>query len=729
MKNLKLKKNVLTISLYLSWLMPLITTVVYANDEVKALDTIVLTSTDKDTQKYATQINMSGFATNELSKIPASISVVRADTLEQQHARVLSDVIKNDASMGDSYAAVGYYPNFVSRGFGLDLGSSYLINGNVIRGEQNVALENKQRVEILKGISAIQSGMSTPGGVVNYVTKRPEKIKALTLTTDQYGQYSLATDVGGFFDPDEQFGYRFNLAGERIDSYIENIKGKRFFGSLALDWNISDQSKLELDFEAQRQQQRSVPGYQLLDGTQVPQHVKWERLLGYQSWGKPVTMESFNTNLNYTYAFNDQWTLGLGASHSQSKIDDYSNFAWGCYSSVCQYAGLGNSFDQNGNYDIYDYQNPDDTFKTSQFKIKLDGKLDTAWAVHNLNIELAHLYKTRDRYASVNELVGVGNIYRNTSDGNPTTEKVGQSYHALKSNQTALTLLDRVEWNSKWSTLFGGKWIHLDEEAHNKQREKVRQTDLDRFLPQFALMYQPTDQTTLYASYAKGLADGRSAAWFTENDGETLSPIHSEQYEIGLKQKIRDFLFTAAVFDLRQDNQYTKPDNAGKFYFIEEGKQRSLGVEVGLQGNLTERLDINSSLALTRARLQGISAESYKDHQAQNIPKVRLATSVSYSLPNVYGFNLEGLKLIAGGQYSSSKFANKEATAKVKGFTVFDVGAAYPFKINDTDALLRLSINNVFNQKYWRDVGEFDGDNYMFLGNPRTATLSLNMKF
>ena len=86
-------------------------------------------------------------------------------------------MIKNDSSLGDGYAAIGYYPNFVARGFALDLGSSYLINGHTIRGEQNVALENKEQVEILKGISAIQSGMSTPGGVINYVTKDQPMLK------------------------------------------------------------------------------------------------------------------------------------------------------------------------------------------------------------------------------------------------------------------------------------------------------------------------------------------------------------------------------------------------------------------------------------------------------------------------------------------------------------------------------------------------------------------------
>ncbi|WP_228732139.1 hypothetical protein, partial [Acinetobacter baumannii] len=35
-----------------------------------------------------------------------------------------------------------------------------------------------------------------------------------------------------------------------------------------------------------------------------------------------------------------------------------------------------------------------------------------------------------------------------------------------------------------------------------------------------------------------------------------LSPRSSEQYELGIKQQIRNFLLTAAIFDLKQDNQY-----------------------------------------------------------------------------------------------------------------------------------------------------------------------------
>lgn len=118
----------------------------------------------------ADQATVAGFESAPLLDTPAAITVFTDALIADQQARLLSDVLKNDASVGESYAPVGYYENFVVRGFSLNSASSYKINGRTITGEQNVGLENKQQVELLKGLAGLQSGVSEPGGVVNYVT-------------------------------------------------------------------------------------------------------------------------------------------------------------------------------------------------------------------------------------------------------------------------------------------------------------------------------------------------------------------------------------------------------------------------------------------------------------------------------------------------------------------------------------------------------------------------------
>ncbi len=702
----------------------LMTSVVYANEaEVSQLPTITVNATQNTNDLYSSKkVNLSGFQTGDIKKIPASITTITSERMADQHAKTLTDVVKNDSSLGDGYAAIGYYPNFVARGFSLDLGSSYLINGHNIRGEQNVALENKERVEILKGISAIQSGMSTPGGVVNYVTKRPADVKSITVDANSEGGYTLATDVGGFLN--DKFGYRINLAHESIHPNVDHANGKREFGSVALDWKINDRSKLLFDIEAQHQSQRSVPGYQLLDG-QVPTNVDEDRLLGYQSWSKPVVNNSVNASLKYQYAFNDQWNGSLSASQSRVVIDDNSAFPWGCYNDNCEVSGLGNTFGKHGNYDIYDFRSPDDTRITNQFAAGLNGQFNTSNIQHQVAFELQHTYKTLKHHTPLNVAVGTGNIYQDTVDYNPSLESPGDRYKALESDQTALTLSDRVQFNDQWSTLLGGKLIHLDEQAYNSDGQQSRDTDLNKFLPQLALMYSPSVTTNLYASYAKGLSDGGEAPWFAEENAyQVLAPRNSEQFELGVKQQVRNFLLTAAIFDLKQDNQYTTTNSEGKLEFIEQGEQHNQGIELGLTGALTDTLDVSSGITYTKSRLVDVDTDSYKGHQTQNVPKLRATAQLSYKVPSV-----EGLRLLSGMQYSSSKYANKEATAKVGGYSVFNIGAAYKTNFAGHDTTFRFNIDNLFNKKYWRDVGPFMGDDYLFLGNPRTAQFSTTFNF
>ena len=695
-----------------------------AHAQDATLDTVTVVG-QETTDYQAKKAAVAGFDNAPLLDTPASVAVITEARLKDQQARLLSEVLKNDASVGDSYAPVGYYENFVIRGFALNPASSYKINGRTITGEQNVALENKQQVEVLKGLAGLQSGVSEPGGLVNYVSKRPENVRSVTVSTNEQGERYLATDIGGWLGTEQQVGVRINLAHEDIRSYVDHADGKRDFASLALDWNISPNALLQLNAEYQDREQRSVPGYQLLGGTEVPHHVSPKDLLAYQSWSNPVGIRSLNLDGLFEYRFNDAWKASFSASRSRVVIDDYSTFAWGCYGAAsCANTAVPNHFSAEGDYDISDYRSPDDTRRNEEAQAALNGQFDTGFLKHDLTFGTTAFRRLVDRRTSVNAYIGEGNIYQPSPVLEPYDGPLGHTYRRLDSRQYGLFASDRISFNEQWQTILGGRQVRLDEETYNQAGATTRHTQRSVFLPQVALIYKPRPDTSLYASYSKGLSLGGEAAWFSSNAEEVLPPTTSRQLEVGVKRDFQRLSLTAALFQITQDLQYNRPNDDGTITFVQQGKQKNVGLELSANGHLTSDLQVSASVAAIRARVSGSGTDDYDGHQAINVPKLRASLHGDYSIPGV-----PGLALLGGVQYSASKYANREATVKVDDYAVFDVGGRYSTKVGDYATVLRLTVDNLFDKRYWRDVGESAGDGYLFLGAPRTARLSATVNF
>ena len=106
-----------------------------------------------------------GWGTATPRDTPAAVRVVGRQQLDDRQVRTLSELAREDASLGDNYAPVGYYQNIAIRGFALDAATGYRFNGLSIAGEQRLALENVQSVEILKGEAGLAAGVMAPGGL------------------------------------------------------------------------------------------------------------------------------------------------------------------------------------------------------------------------------------------------------------------------------------------------------------------------------------------------------------------------------------------------------------------------------------------------------------------------------------------------------------------------------------------------------------------------------------
>ena len=665
-----------------------------------------------------------GFEAAPLLDTPAAIAVFTDALIEDQHARLLSDVLKNDASVGESYAPVGYYENFVVRGFSLNSASSYKINGRTITGEQNVALENKQQVELLKGLSGLQSGVSEPGGAVNYVTKRAADVRSVTVSTDDRGSGYMAADVGGWFGSEQQFGLRANVAHEDIHSWVDHANGQRDFASLAFDWNISPAALLQLDVEYQNKEQRSVPGYQLLGGTELPRHASPKKLLAHQSGSKPVSIDSLNINGNFEYRFSDSWKGSLSASRSKVVIDDYSSFAWGGCTIGCVTPNVGNYFTPEGGYDIYDFRSPDDTRRNDEVQAALSGQFDTAGMGHELTVGTSAFRRVVDQRELINEMIGSGNIDSEPKNFARYDGPLKDSYRRLDSRQYGVFFNDRITFNEQWQTVLGGREVRLDEKTFDSAGDTTRHTQRYEFLPQAALIYKPVQNMTLYTRYSKGLSLGGEAPWFATNQYEILAPTVSRQIEAGIKYDWQRISLSATLFQIRQAYQYAQPQDDGSFSFVQQGQQKNTGLELAANGWATDRLQIAASVAAIRARVTGSGTPEYEGHQTINVPTLRASLYGDYALPWI-----DGLALLGGLQYSGKKYASQLGETQADAYAIFNIGSRYSTRIEGYDTVFRLTVDNLFDTRYWRDVGEYMGDNYAFQGAPLTARLSASINF
>ena len=232
-----------------------------------------------------------------LSETPLSATVVTRDLISDQVARLLSDVVKNDASIGEDYAPVGYYGDYEIRGFPIDLATGLADQRHDHRRRAGCSARKQAARRILKGIAGVESGVTSAGGLINYVTKdRPGERPSLDLATDHRGTTTAQSTWARSSAAASNSGLRMNVAGEDIHTYVEGRQrlARRWVLPTA-DWKLGAATRLMTDFEYQHKVERSEAGYQLLGGTTVPDSTVYPSvMLGYQPWSKPNTFDTFN---------------------------------------------------------------------------------------------------------------------------------------------------------------------------------------------------------------------------------------------------------------------------------------------------------------------------------------------------------------------------------------------------------------------------------------------------
>jgi iron complex outermembrane receptor protein len=664
----------------------------------------------------------------ELKDAPASISVISRDLLDDRQVKLISEAVRTDASVGDYYATLGYYENLSIRGFSLDQATSFRMNGMSLTGEQNFAFENKERVEILKGVSAMQAGASSPGGIVNFVTKRPKDIMSATVGTGERGTQYAAFDYGTFLNKEKSLGIRINVAHEDIKPFVKNAKGKRDFVSLAVDAKLSSKTLAQFDIEYQDKSQIGVSGLMLLgdavDGSnaRVPTGVPADIQLNRYNWVLPTEIKSLNAGLKIDHELNDNNRVFFHLSRSEVKINDRQAYPLPL---------AGGTFGPTGDFTVSDFRSENELRRNDQVQIGLSTKFNTGTIEHQVKYGVSILQRSIFQgQARFDLLTPNDNIYSLNSSVPVGTTDLGPRTKTLDHQQDSFFIQDNLKINDKVNLYLSTRFIELSDQSYSaitsQLGKPLGEFKKNYFLPSVGLTYKLSPKTTNYISYSEGVESGTKPVETSFRNSTPLMPRKTDQIEIGTKYTpTTDSLISATIFRAARPNEYAIGYSGGMYDAItQDGKVVHTGLELSYAQKVTKRLNVTSSAMYLEAKQEGSSVVSQNGSQAIGIPNWRGVVFADYLMPDIENLSVQG-----GWTYVSSKGITLDNSIKVPGYHKFDIGLKYIDQVGKSKATYRVFVENLFDTFYWRDVSQTYGSNTLYPGAPRIFRASATFDF
>ncbi|MGJ7496391.1 TonB-dependent siderophore receptor [Variovorax sp. RT4R15] len=690
----------------------------------QAQDT-TLPAINVDARSAPPQADVSGFGDMPLRTVPLSATVVTSEQIQASGARRLADLAQFDASVTDAYNSAGYWDYLTVRGFVLDNRFNYRREGLPISAETSIPLDNKERVEILRGTSGIQAGTSAPGGLVNYVVKRPteQDLREFRLETTSRGSTLGAIDLGGRFGAERQFGYRLNAVQENLKPLTHNLDGNRNLLSLAADWRITRDSLLEAEFETSHKAQPSQNGYSLL-GNVLPAPVNPRTNLNNQPWSQPSVFDAFTGTVRFTQALNADWRWSAQLGQQRLKTDDRLAYAFGC--------GAEGNYDRycsDGTFDFYDFRSENERRRLTAGNLSLKGKLDTGSVRHDLGFGLTES-RVRNRFQDqAYNYVGTGNVWGTAVvPADPTLTDANTN---RDERSTELSVQDAIRWNDRFTTWLGVRHTRLDRDSVRTDGSRPTGYKDGITTPWVAASYAIQPDLMAYASWGKGVESqivpnkpleydpGGVAVSGYANAGQALPALQSRQWEIGLKGGRETLTWQVAYFDIRRPmtnlDACSQPCEGAY-----DGSARHRGLEASAQWRQGP-WRLAGGVTFVDAKREGSQLEPASNGQhPTNVPKQVLRAQAAYRIAAVPGLELQGQL-----SHEGRRNVLADGSITLPSWTRLDAALRYDTKWNGTRLAWTVAVENLSDRRYWKESPYQFGHVYLFPGAPRTLRVGL----
>ena len=738
---------------------------VAAEEEVMELDTLEIEDRTIDTNPYAEKgapykAKYSGDQrrSRPIAETPQTMTVLTGTQIEDSGRTDLKEILQGQPgiTLGTGENGNAFGDRYVIRGH--EARSDVFVDGLRDPGMTTRESFATEQLEVTKGPSSTFAGRGSTGGAVNSVTKQASTEYNFTdlqlgIGTDKFHRATVDTNQV----LTDTVAVRANLlhAYEEIPDRGPTDR-ERLGAALSASFDVSDKLKLVADYYHLQADDLPDLGTYIISGggdpvDDIPVYAQEQDFL-------ESTVDTFT--LRAAYEFSDSFRV-------------QNAFRYGTTDNGYVVTGARGTA-----RDATDTLAPGvDTIRLSTHQ----GWQDVEYFVDQLNFYfdtedsagLLHKFMFGLEYSDLQVVNGVYSV-TNTNATNCVTPGRGgaaDNYCLLDANGEAVananTLLGRSITRGNQDSDYNVETISLSLMDTIEVTEKVdvflglRYDDFDYSNE----VYSGRTDTTTFYSYSDGIWNGHLGVvydinpqgnvyftWSTSsniNGGESdvggscgygglcgspeqvteNKPENTVNLELGSKWNLfnQKLLATIALFQITKKDvmESIGDDDYATIGTINTGKNRVKGIEIGLTGNITEKLSTQFGLAI-------MDAEVLESHNEDNIGKTlsnfaddSAYLQLKYQLTDRFAFG-------STVTYSSELYAGQPDTAAgfntsindysytVPSYTTLDLFASYDF----TDQLsTRFNLLNATDEDFY--LAAYRSGAFTYIGDARRATLSL----
>ncbi|MFE8727748.1 TonB-dependent receptor [Aeromonas hydrophila] len=560
-------------------------------------------------------------------------------------------------------------------------------------------LGNTERVEVLKGPAAVLYGRGSTGGIVNRVSKKPQKglESSVSAQVGSFDSRRLAADLNG--EAGEQVQVRLNLAQEDKDSFRNGVTSKRTLLAPSVNWEINDKLNWLLQYERNehdRTPDRGIPGVNGRPADVPKEYVYSDTRRDF------IDDVAQSTRSRLTWDINDQWQLRqqLGYTSLDSQFDNtYVTSVKGdqVTRSRWQQDLKANSLISN---------------------TEAEGQLQTGPVEHRLLVGFEQNWQERTPKLYQNATaIPAGNLYDPgslpTYDG--AMKLSSDANHKVRGY--GLYVQDQLSLGD-WHLLAGLRRDDFTVTSRRNDLNKEETVSVTSLSPRLGLVWNPIEEHAFYASYSKTFTPvGGELIGITPGDkNNNLDPQHTRLYEGGVKSDWLDgrLATTLSLYRLEMYNKRSK-DPLDPTKVILTGLQRTEGIELSARAQLTDELYLRGGIAIQDAEQVKADAD-LQGKRPMNVSRQNGELFAGYQSGKQGWFGETGVTAVG------DRFADNANTTTLPGYARFDARTGYRWQQWET----QLSVENLTDHDYFVSA---TSASQIMPGTPRQLHLSAAYRF